>query len=145
MSLQNLVVEQANHLLAAMALTFDKNKKYSVVLDETGEVIATKCNLAVNFMTRLIGLMFRTDMNVDEALLIIPCNSVHTFFMRFTLDLILIDSDGNVVHEEKEMLPGRLLKPVHNAWAALELKGGRLGCLESNRSLEGMKIRFEPA
>lgn len=128
-----------------MALTFEKNRKYKVILDETGEVIVSNCNLADSFMARLKGLMFRDDMSVDDALLIIPCNSIHTFFMRFALDLILIDTDGNIVYEEKEMLPGRLLKPVNNAWATLELKGGRLKLLESDKSLEGKKLRFEAA
>ena len=128
-----------------MVLTFDKHKKYSVILDETGEVIVNNCTLAASFMTRLMGLMFRSDMNDNEALLIIPCNQVHTLNMRFALDLVFIDRMGNVVHEEKDVSPGKLLKPVKNAWAALELKGGKLGSLEKQQSLSGLKISFEAA
>lgn len=128
-----------------MVLTFDKHKKYSVILDETGEVIVNNCTLAASFMTRLMGLMFRSDMNDNEALLIIPCNQVHTLNMRFALDLVFIDRMGNVVHEEKDVSPGKLLKPVKNAWAALELKGGKLGSLEKQQSLSGLKISFKAA
>ncbi len=128
-----------------MVLTFDKHKKYNVILDETGEVIASNCSLAASFMSRLMGLMFRPGMNDNEALLIIPCNQVHTLNMRFALDLVFIDRMGNVVHEEKDVSPGKFLKPVKNAWAALELKGGKLGSLEKQQSLAGLKIRFEAA
>lgn len=128
-----------------MVLTFEKHKKYSVILDETGEVIASNCTLAASFISRLMGLMFRRDMSDHEALLIIPCNQVHTLNMRFALDLVFIDRMGNVVHEEKEISPGQFLKPVKNAWATLELKGGKLGSLEKERSLAGLKLRFEAA
>lgn len=57
---------------------------------------------------RARGLGFRRDMPVAEALLIPRCRSVHTFTMRFPLDLIWLDAGGDVIRVDRGVRPGRL-------------------------------------
>ena len=128
-----------------MFLKLEKNRKYKVIHAESGEIIASDCRLAGDFLSRLKGLMFRRDMDENDALLIVPCNSVHTFFMRFSIDLVFIDKDGNAVFEKRGLPPGHALMPVRGAWAALELKGGKLENLDINKPMKGTKILFEAA
>jgi uncharacterized membrane protein (UPF0127 family) len=58
-----------------------------------GAVLADVVQLADNFMTRLKGLLGRTGLKSDEALIIQPCKSVHTCFMRFPIDVIFLNNE----------------------------------------------------
>ncbi|MPN20454.1 hypothetical protein SDC9_167833 [bioreactor metagenome] len=44
--------------------------------------------LAASFRKRFLGLMFRKQMPEDHALLLVPCNAIHTFSMRFPIDVV---------------------------------------------------------
>lgn len=126
-------------------MKLNKKKKYKVILDESGETLAANCELAADFKRRFLGLMFRPSISDDDALMLIPCNSVHTFFMRFSIDIIFIDKAGRIVYEERNIEPGNIMNPVKNAWGVLEFKGGKLERLHSKNSLTGSTIRFEAA
>ena len=45
-----------------------------------------------NFFSRLKGFMF--TINIDKALLFDRCNSIHTFFMKENIDVIMCDKDN---------------------------------------------------
>ena len=53
-----------------------------------------------------------------------PCNAVHTFFMRFSIDLVYVGADGTVLAIRELVRPWRLTAPVRGARAVLELPGG---------------------
>ena len=76
------------------------------------------------FGTRLLGLMFRGRPLSDEAYHLTPCNSVHTFFMRFPIDVLFLDADGRVLNIAKRAGPWRILPPVKGAASVLELPAG---------------------
>jgi uncharacterized protein len=76
---------------------------------------------ADTFRRRFLGLGFRRSMPADEALLIPRCRSVHTFTMRFALDLTWLDADGAVVRVDRHVRPGRL-RWCRGAHAVLEQK-----------------------
>ena len=63
---------------------------------------------ADTFRTRLRGLGLRASLPADEALLMPRCRSVHTFTMRFALDLIWLDSGGRVVRVDRAVARGRM-------------------------------------
>jgi uncharacterized membrane protein (UPF0127 family) len=69
---------------------------------------------------RLLGLAFLDRAEADEGLLIPRCRSVHTFGMRFALDLIFLAADGRVVEVRREVPPRRLAR-CQAADAVLEL------------------------
>ena len=62
---------------------------------------------ADGFARRMLGLMFRRDMPEGEALLIPRCPAVHTFFMRFALDLVFLDAAGRPVKTVRGVKPWR--------------------------------------
>ena len=127
-----------------MKLNLDNRKTYRVLVDDEGIILAEKCKLASDFLSRFKGLMFRGEIEDGEALLIVPCNSVHTFFMRFPIDLVFIGQDGTVVKEERNMEPGRIINPISQAWATLELKGGLLERMVGmSGSVSGRRITFQ--
>jgi uncharacterized membrane protein (UPF0127 family) len=91
-----------------------------------GEMICEKVKLADNMFTRLLGLMFSKDLPAGEGLLIRPCNSIHTFFMNYSLDIVFLDKDFSVVKVIYNMRPWRMSWMYFKANQVLEMKAGNL-------------------
>jgi hypothetical protein len=78
---------------------------------------------ASNAWERLRGLLGRAPLGPDEALLIEPCSSVHTFGMRYPIDLAYLDRHGRVLRVVPRVRPRRLsARP--GARATLEMAAG---------------------
>jgi len=95
-------------------------------------ILADQCRVAQSAWTRFWGLMGKERLESGAGLIIQPCNSVHTFFMRFPIDVIYLSSEGNnykVVSIHREMKPWRMDLPVFGAGAVLELPAGSAGDL----------------
>jgi len=76
---------------------------------------------ADTFWKRTLGLMGRKDMPDNEALLLSPCSSVHTFFMRFPIDLVWLGESMNIVRVDKDVMPWQI-RGCKNAYQVLEIK-----------------------
>lgn len=81
---------------------------------------------ADTFWKRLKGWMGKKEWNEAEGLLLIPCRSVHTCFMRESIDVIFLDNKGTVVYLVKRMEPWRFSPNVKSAFAVLELPTGSI-------------------
>lgn len=92
-----------------------------------GKEVCQKMRTANNFMDRLIGLMFKKEMIGYDALLIEPCRSIHTFFMFFSIDVLFISADGEIVKIVRKMSPWRLSWIYFRATKVLELKANTIG------------------
>lgn len=75
-------------------------------------VIATQVKVAKNFFTRTIGLLSRKSLSKEEGLVIKPCSSIHTFFMKFAIDVLFVDKKGQIVALYENVKPWRVL-PLH--------------------------------
>lgn len=64
--------------------------------------------MARNFRTRLRGLSRRDRGAAGPGLLIPRCASVHTFGMRFPLDLYFLDAEGRVISVRRRVPPRRI-------------------------------------
>ena len=76
--------------------------------------------LATTRRSRLLGLALLARERAGEGLLIPRCRSVHTFGMRFPLDLIFLDDGGRVVELRRSVPPGKVVRCPPGA-AVLEL------------------------
>jgi uncharacterized protein len=72
---------------------------------------------------RLRGLIGRADWPAGVALRLAPCRSVHTFGMRFAVDLVWVDGRGRVVRVDRGVRPWRL-RSCRAARSVLELRAG---------------------
>ncbi|HSN57988.1 MAG TPA: DUF192 domain-containing protein, partial [Clostridiaceae bacterium] len=90
------------------------------------KVISENLAVADTFFKRLKGLMFTKELPQHEALHIIPCNEIHTFFMNYSIDVLYLDKDMNIVHMDENMDPGKIGKKVKNTISVVELPGGRI-------------------
>lgn len=73
------------------------------------------------FLKRLRGLMFKRKPLKDKGIILIPCDSIHMFFMFFSIDVVFIDQDYHVLKTVSALKPWMLVLPVQHAYAALEL------------------------
>lgn len=92
--------------------------------DGASYIIAHNVEPATTFLGRLRGLMFRKDFGEADALYISPCTSVHTYFMKFPIDILCLDSTGVVVDMVAELPPSRVLIPSKKTRSVLELPAG---------------------
>lgn len=91
---------------------------------------------ADTILRRTLGLMGRRGLPDATGLLIEPCGSVHTSFMRFPLDVVYLDRDRRVVKVATGVRPWRLSAGGRRAKATLELAAGeaeRLGIVPGAR------------
>ncbi|MGC2191730.1 MAG: DUF192 domain-containing protein [Candidatus Dormiibacterota bacterium] len=104
-----------------------RHSRSVVVRTADGSVVAGDVTVARSFGSRLMGLMGRSKLDPDEGLWLVPCNSVHMFFMRTPLDIVYLDRKLRVVRCVPEMREWRVkLLPVRHAHSALELSPGTL-------------------
>ena len=84
-------------------------------------VLARYVELADSFFSRAKGLLGRSSLPPQSGLLIRPCNSIHTFFMQFAIDVLFLDGQGQVLKIQRNLVPWRLVWPVWRAVQVLEL------------------------
>jgi uncharacterized membrane protein (UPF0127 family) len=89
----------------------------------TGAVVASDLEAAFERETRNKGLLGRTGLPDGRALVIAPCNGVHTFFMKFTIDVVFVARDGTVRRIARGLRPWRIaLSP--RSFAVIEMAAG---------------------
>ena len=98
----------------------------------TGDILADCVTGAFDSRTRKQGLLGRTSWERGQALVIAPSNAVHTFFMKFALDLVFLGRDGTVVKTQGPVPPWRLAGALR-AYAVIELPGGALARHDTRR------------
>ena len=91
--------------------------------ERTGALVATRLEPAFERQTRNKGLLGRTGLSDGHALVIAPCNGVHTFFMKFTIDVLFVKRDGTVRKVARGLRPWRIaLSP--RSFAVIEMAEG---------------------
>lgn len=102
-----------------------QNKHYTLKT-QNGDVICQRMAVADDMFSRMKGLMFSTDLPEGDGLLIAPCNSIHTFFMLYSLDVLFLDRDFKIVKAVYDLRPWRMSWIYFNAHQVLEMKAGTL-------------------
>lgn len=92
-----------------------------------GTVIARCPQVARGFLARGRGLLGRSALDPEEALVISSCGSIHTFGMRFPIDVIFLDRGGRCLHVARDLRPGHIGPLVRGARTVIELAAGRVG------------------
>jgi uncharacterized membrane protein (UPF0127 family) len=96
----------------------------------TGAALANSVELAMTSAERRKGLLGRDAMTPGSALVITRCAAVHTFWMRFPIDVAFVDSSGIVKKVVEDLGPWRMAGALFASTAiefpAGTLKGGTL-------------------
>lgn len=104
-----------------------------------GTEVGARIGRASNSWTRFRGLLGRGQLREGEGLHIIPCSSVHMFFMYFALDLIYLDREQCVVKVVSGLGPWRI-SAARGAKSVLELP---IGTIERSQTAVGDHLAAE--
>lgn len=96
--------------------------------------LSDKVIIADTPLTRLKGLLGKKEFKNGEALIIKPCNSIHTFFMRFAIDVLFVGKDNRVIKVLQRLMPFRLTPVYFHSRLVIELPAGTL---ETTSTREG--------
>ncbi len=91
----------------------------------SGVCLFADASRANGALERMQGLLGRPELQEDQALLIAPCSSIHTFFMHYPLDIAYLDRTGSVLKTVYDIVPWRM-SACMGAAAVLETRTGAL-------------------
>lgn len=106
-----------------------------------GTVLATELEPAHTGATRRKGLLGREGLRPGEGLWIAPCESVHTFFMRFPIDLVYLDRQSRIRKVRDSVGPWRMSACL-SAHSVIELPAGTI---RETHTEQGDTIEIGPA
>jgi hypothetical protein len=100
---------------------------YLIAFNRTrGRQIAARVLKAADYESRSRGLLGRHSLDPAEGLWIVPCPMIHTFFMKFPIDVVFLTKDLKVARVMENLKPWRISPWVLRAHSVLELAGGVL-------------------
>ncbi len=98
-----------------------------IVKDLTRNVVlSSQAEIADTFFTRMRGLLGRSCLLEGQALVITHCNSIHMFFMKFSIDAVFLDRAGVVVGLVKNIKPFQLSPVFWTASRVIEFSAGTI-------------------
>jgi len=97
-----------------------------VINSNNGLVLANRADVANTLLSRMKGLLGRKSLGPGEGLVITPCVSIHTFGMRFGIDVIFFDGANRAVAVLSEVKPYRATRLYPSAAGVIELPSGTL-------------------
>jgi hypothetical protein len=102
--------------------------------------LALCAEIADHGAARNKGLLGRSSLSAGEGLWIVPCESVHTFFMKFPIDLVYIDRNKKVKKVRGNVPPWRL-SACFSAHSIIELPAGTVS---NTQTAPGDNLEFSP-
>ncbi|HEY3883885.1 MAG TPA: DUF192 domain-containing protein [Vicinamibacterales bacterium] len=105
-------------------------------------VLADRVGVAVTHTARAVGLLSRSKLDPGEALWIVPSRGVHTWGMRFAIDVLALDESGTVIDCVAGLRPWRVRLPRRGTAGVLELPAGTV---VASRTSIGHRVLFEVA
>ena len=86
------------------------------------------CN---NIFNRFIGFMFKK--NINYGICFPRCNSIHTFFMKECIDVIMTDKNYNIICIFKNLKPNKIILPKKNTYYTFEIPVNKLNLKENEK------------
>ncbi len=101
--------------------------------------LGRKIRVAGSLIERAIGLLSTPALGAGEGMYLRPCQSVHTFFMRYPIDVLFLDAQGAVLSQDT-FSPWRVSGWHGKSRGVLELAAGTLA---RTGTQVGDRIEFE--
>ena len=112
------------------------------ITNETkGTELANNVRVARGVWSRTVGLLGKSSLNPGEGLVIEPCTSVHTAFMRFAIDVLYVDRARKVVKGVANLKPFRVSGVMSGRCSVVELPSGTIA---ASSTAAGDQLAFEP-
>jgi uncharacterized membrane protein (UPF0127 family) len=108
----------------------DPHAAYRLINGRNGRIVATDVITAFDSASRRRGLLGTDSLTPGRALIIAPTNAIHTWFMRFDIDVAFVAKDGRVVKVRHRLRPWRMSGAIRG-FAVIELPGGTLAATDT--------------
>lgn len=105
-----------------------------------GTILADRATAAATSRERRTGLLRHESLVEGEGLWIAPCEAIHTFGMKFSIDVVFLDRSRRIV-KIREALPARRIAVCLRAHSVLELPAGTV---RRTATAVGDQLAFEP-
>ena len=99
---------------------------WQLEIRDSGRIVVERLEVADRFWSRFCGLQFRRLLPPGHGILLAPCSSIHTMWMRFAIDAAMLDGTGRVLAVQTAVRPWRLVFAPHGTHAVLETSAGEL-------------------
>jgi uncharacterized protein len=96
----------------------------TAVLKQGSRELIGIVEIAVALRDRMTGLLGRRSLGRGSAMYLSPCSCIHTFFMKFNLDLVFLDKAHRVVRIVRDVRPNRIVGGGTGARSVLEMESG---------------------
>ena len=106
-----------------LAQALDNPGGFSLCVVGSSRTLATYAELAANSAARRRGLLGRDELPAGHALILAPTQGIHTFGMRFAIDVVSVSRMGVVV-DIRRRVPRRRVVISWRAFAMIELPAG---------------------
>lgn len=93
-------------------------------------VVAARVDCPTQPVARTLGLLARPPLQPDEALWLNPCGGIHTWAMRYPIDVVFLDAQLRVLRVVPNVSPWRLVFAPRNTRSVVELRAGKAVGLE---------------
>ncbi|MEW6076012.1 MAG: DUF192 domain-containing protein [Candidatus Omnitrophota bacterium] len=111
----------------------------ALVNSSRNTVLAENVTIASSLFSRMQGLLGREALARNEALILMPCNAIHTFFMRFSIDCLFVDAHNRIVKIISDFKPWHISRPYPKSRFVIELPAGTIA---ATGTLQGDVISF---
>jgi uncharacterized membrane protein (UPF0127 family) len=113
--------------------------KLRVTNQSRGRVLADRADIADTSAKRRTGLLKHTGLEPGEGLWIAPCEGVHTFGMKFAIDVLFLNKKKKILKVRPNMVRRRMALSLR-AHSVLELPAGTI---EATGTAKGDQLEFE--
>lgn len=97
---------------------------YKTTRNQGAELLLDQLVIAESFWARGWGLLGRKNLEVNEALWILRCNNIHTWFMRVAIDCIFIDKQMEIKKIISDVPAFRFVGPFWKSSSVIETSAG---------------------
>ncbi len=106
-----------------------------------GSLISNRISNCDSFFKRAMGLMFKTRLDDCDGILLTPCSSIHTFFMKMDIDCFFLSRENKILKIIRRMGPSKLSGFIKGCHSVLEFPSGFAGA-QSLSEGENLKINI---
>lgn len=94
--------------------------KYRINNKTKNKIIFNNLEEANTYTKRLKGLLCKKHIESDYALIIYPCKGIHTLFMKFLIDLIVLNKQKEVIIKYSNIEPFKIIKGTKEWYYVIE-------------------------
>ncbi len=104
------------------------NVTHRLLREDDGKALLSELEVANTFWSRFVGLQMRPQIGLEQGLLLSPCSSLHTCFMRFPIDVFMLSSDNVILGIKRAVRPWHVVLCVAGTKAVIETAPNAIAC-----------------